>query len=64
MYQTATHQGERLEFEEETGLSEDERREGTSRDPGDNQQSEYDNGSSDSDSVDFVEGEDAAVRHT
>ena len=56
MYQTATHQGEQLEFEEQPGLSEDEGREGTStlRDPGDDQQSAYDDDSSDSDSDDFV----------
>ena len=66
MYQTATHQGERLEFEEQPGLSEDEGREGasTSRDPGGDQQSEYDDDSSDSDSDDFVVEEDGAVHHT
>ena len=66
MYQTATHQGERLEFEEQPGLSEDEGREGasTSRDPGDDQQSEYDDDSSNSDSDDFVVEEDGAVHHT
>ena len=65
MYQTATHQRERLEFEEQPGLSEDEGREGpsTSRDPGDDQQSEYDDDSSDSDSDDFVVEKDGAVHH-
>ena len=36
----------------------------TSRDPGDDQQSEYDDDSSNSDSDDFVVEEDGAVHHT
>ena len=56
MYQTAVHRGERLEFAPvkrvEPEFSEEEGREGapTSRDPEDDQLSEYDDDSSDNDS--------------
>ena len=57
MYQTAVHRGERLEFApvervEQPEFSKEEGREGapTSRDPKDDQLSEYDDDSSDNDS--------------
>ena len=60
MYQTAVHRGERLEFApvekvEQPEFSKEEGREGepTSRDPGDDQLSEYDDDSSDNDSDDL-----------
>ena len=64
MYQTAAYQGERLEFEEQPKLPEDEGREGasTSRDPGDVSAFRMHN-SSDSDSDDFVAEEDRAIYH-
>ena len=62
MYQTAVHRGEQLEFApvervEQPEFSKEEGREGapTTRDPGDNQLSEYDEDSSDNDSDDFEE---------
>ena len=65
MYQTAVHRGEPLEFApvERVGqpeFSKEEGREGapTSRDPGDDQLSEYDDDSSDNDSDDFAMEED------
>ena len=68
MYQTAVHQGERLEFApvervEQPEFSKEEGREGapTSRDPGDDQLSEYDDDSSDNDSDDFAVEEDGAI---
>ena len=67
MYQTAVHRGERLEFApvervEQPEFSKEEGREGapTSRDPGDDQPSKYDDNSSD-DSDDFVVDEDDAI---
>ena len=69
MYQTAVHRGERLEIApvekgEQPEFSKEEGREGapTSRDPGDDQLSECDNGYSDNDSDDFVVEEDGAIR--
>ena len=69
MYQTAVHRGERLEFApvervEQPEFSKEEGREGapTSRDPGDDQLSEYDDDSSDNDSDDFAMEEDGANR--
>ena len=69
MYQTAVHRGERLEFApvervEQREFSREEGREGapTSRDPGDDQLSEYDKDSSDNDSDDFAVEEDSAIR--
>ena len=71
MYQTAVHRGERLEFApvervEQREFSKEEGREGapTSRDPGDDQLSEYDDDSSDNDSDDFAVEEDSAIRDT
>ena len=68
MYQTAVHRGERLEFApvekvEQPEFSKDKGREGepTSRDPGDDQLSEYDDDSSDNDSDDFALEEDGAI---
>ena len=69
MYQTAVYRGERLEFApvesvEQPEFSKEEGREGapTSRDPGDDQLSEYDDDSSDNDSDDFAMEEDGANR--
>ena len=69
MYQTAVHRGERLEFAqvervEQPEFSKEEGTEGapTSRDPGDDQLSEYDDDSSDNDSDDFAVEEDGATR--
>ena len=68
MYQTAVHRGERLEFvpveKVEPEFSKEEGREGepTSRDPGDDQPSEYDDDSSDNDSHDFALEEDGTIR--
>lgn len=69
MHQTAVHRGERLEFApvervEQPEFSKEEGREGasTSRDPGDNQLSKYDDDSSDKDSDDFAVEEDGAIR--
>ena len=69
MYQTAIHRGERLEFApvervEQPEFSKEEGRGGapTSRDPGDDQLSEYDDDSSDNDSDDFAVEEDGAIR--
>ena len=69
MYQTAVHRGERLEFApvervEQPEFSKEEGREGapTSRDPGDDQLSEYDDDSSDNDSDNFAVEEDGAIR--
>ena len=69
MYQTAVHRGERLEFApvervEQPEFSKEEGREGapTSRDPGDDQLSEYDDDSSDNDSDDFGVEEYGAIR--
>ena len=69
MYQTAVHRGERLEFApvgrvEQPEFSKEEGRGGapTSRDPGDDQLSEYDDDSSDNDSDDFAVEEDGAIR--
>ena len=60
-YQTAVHRGERLEFApvervEQPEFSKEEGKEGapTSRDPGDDQLSEYHDNSSDNDSDDFA----------
>ena len=68
-YQTAVHRGERLEFApvervEQPEFSKEEGREGapTSRDPGDDQLSEYDDDSSDNDSDDFGVEEYGAIR--
>ena len=68
MYQTAVHRGERLEFApvervEQPEFSKEEGGEGmpTSRDPGDDQLSEYDDESSDNDSDDFAVEEDGAI---
>ena len=69
MCQTAVHRGEWLEFApvervEQPEFSKEEGREGepTSRDPGDDQLSEYDDDSSDNDSDDFALEEDGAIR--
>ena len=69
MYQTAVHRGERLEFApveiiQQPEFSKEEGREGapTSRDPGDDQLSEYDDDSSENDSDDFAVREDGAIR--
>ena len=69
MYQTAVHRGERLEFApvervEQPEFSKEGGREGapSSRDPGDDQLSEYDDDSSDNDSDDFAGEEDGAIR--
>ena len=68
-YKAAVHRGERLEFAsvervEQPEVSKEEGREGapTSRDPGDDQLSEYDDDSSDNDSDDFAVEEDGAIR--
>lgn len=68
IYQTAVHRAERLEFApvervEQPEFSKKEVREGapTSRDPGDDQLSEYDDDSSDNDD-DFAVEEDGAIR--
>ena len=68
MYQTAVHQTAWLEFAqvervEQPEFSKEEGREGTpiSRDPGDNQLSEYDDNSSDNNSDDFAVEEDGQV---
>ena len=68
IYQTAVHRGGRLEFApvervEQPEFSKEEGREGapTSRDPGDDQLSEYDDDSSDNDSDDFAVEEDGAI---
>ena len=69
LYQTAVHRGERLEFApvervEQPEFSKEEGTEGapTSRDPGDDQLSEYDDDSSDNDADDFALEEDGAIR--
>ena len=69
MYQTAVYRGERLEFAlvervEQPEFSKEEGREGalTSRDPGDDHLSEYDDDFSDNDSDDFAVEEDGAIR--
>ena len=67
MYKTAVHQRERLEFAPvervEQPESKEEGREGapTSRNPGDDQLSEYDDDSSDNNSDDFAVEEDVAI---
>ena len=68
MYQTAVHRGEQLEFApvervEQPEFAKEEGREGapTTRDPGDNQLSEYNDNSSDDDSDDFAVEEDGAI---
>ena len=68
VYQTAVHRGERLEFApvervEQPEVSKEEGREGapTSRDPGDDQLSEYDDDSSDNHSDDFAVEEDSTI---
>ena len=60
MYQTAVHRGERLEFapverveQSEFSKKEEEKAAPTSRDPGDDQHSEYGDDSSDNDSDDL-----------
>ena len=64
MYQTAIHRGERLEFATvEPEFSNEEGTEGapSSRDPGNDQLSEYDDDSSDNDCDDFAVEEDGAI---
>ena len=69
MSQTAVHREERLEFApvqrvQQAEFSKEEGRESapTSRDPGDDQLSEYDDDSSENDSDDFAVREDGAIR--
>ena len=69
MYQTAIHRGERLEIAtvervEQPEFSKEEGRGGAprSRDPGDDQLSEYDDDSSDNDSDNFAVEEDGVIR--
>ena len=71
MYQTAVHRGERLEFApaeivQQPEFSKEEGREGapTSKDPEDDQLSEYHDDSSENDSDDFAVEEDGAIRDT